>query len=294
MRTALAFAAALLATPAAAQPIALTFDDLPAHDPLPKGEDHLETNRAILKALAEAKAPAIGFVNGARTESDPATAAVLELWRAAGHPLGNHTWSHRRLTAADATRFEAEIVRNEALLAPLGEGSRWFRYPYLAEGETPEVRARARGFLAGRGYRVASVTLDFGDWAYNAAYARCRDKGDAAAVVALEARFLAAARDSLDRAKALSRQLYGREIPLVLLMHVGAFDARMAPRLLDLYRKAGATFVSLEAAQSDPFYRLDTQALPSPEPLTLENQARRRGVEPPPGPGVAGLDQACR
>lgn len=294
MRTALALAAALLAGPAAAQQIALTFDDLPAHDPLPPGETHLATNKAILKALADARAPATGFVNGARTGSEPATSEVLAAWRAAGHPLGNHTWSHRRLTAADATAFEAEIIRNEALLKPLGEGWRWFRYPFLAEGETPEVRARARGFLAGRGYRVASVTLDFGDWAYNGAYARCRAKGDAAAINALEKRFLAGASDSLDRARALSRQLYGRDIPYVLLMHVGAFDARMAPRLLDLYRNKGVSFVSLEQAQADPFYRVDTEALPSAEPLTLENEARRRGLEVPPGPGVAGLDQVCR
>ncbi len=294
MRTTLAVAAALLAVPAVAQPIALTFDDLPAHDPLPRGDSHLETNRAILKALADAKAPAIGFVNGARTESEPATAAVLDLWRAAGHPLGNHTWSHRRLTAADTVAFEAEIVRNEAVLEPTGDGSRWFRYPFLAEGETAEVRARARGFLAGRSYGIASVTLDFGDWAYNAAYARCRDKGDRAAITALEARFMAAAEASLDGAKTLSRRLYGREIPLVLLMHVGAFDARMTPRLLELYRKNGASFVSLDEAQSDPFYRLDTGALPNAEPLTLENEARRRGIDPPPRPGVSGLDAVCR
>ncbi|WP_309092960.1 polysaccharide deacetylase family protein [Phenylobacterium sp.] len=294
MRAALALALALIAAPAAAQQIALTFDDLPAHDPLPAGESHLSVNRAILRALAEAKAPATGFVNGARVGDDPTGAEVLAAWRAAGHPLGNHTWKHGRLTANDAIAFEAAIVRNEELLKPLGEGWRWFRFPYLAEGETPEVRARARGFLAGRGYRIASVTLDFGDWAYNGAYARCRAKGDAAAIADLEQRFLAAASDSLDRARALSQRLYGRDVPLVLLLHVGAFDARMAPRLLDLYRRKGATFVSLEQAQADAFYRADTGALPRAEPLTLDNEARRRGLPLPPPVGVEGLDKVCR
>jgi hypothetical protein len=30
----------------------------------------------------------------------------------------------------------------------------------------------------------------------------------------------------------MSEQLYNRDIPYVLLMHIGAFDARMLPRLL--------------------------------------------------------------
>ena len=37
-------------------------------------------------------------------------------------------------------------------------------------------------------------------------------------------------------------------------MHVGAFDARMLPRLLKLYRDKGFSFVPLQDAENDPFY----------------------------------------
>jgi peptidoglycan/xylan/chitin deacetylase (PgdA/CDA1 family) len=300
MRLALAALAALCALPAArpvrAQEVALTFDDLPAHSALPRGETRVGVARAILKALREAKAPAFGFVNGVQTEREPGSDQVLSLWRAAGHPLGNHTWSHLRLTADSAEAFETDIVRNEPLLeARMGQADwRWFRYPYLAEGETPEVRARARAFLKARGYRIASVTLDFADWAYNEPYARCRDKGDAAAVAALEARYLASAAEGLDRARAQSHRLYGRDIPYVLLMHLGAFDARMAPRLLALYRSKGVRFVSLAEAEADPFYWSDVEITPTAEPLTLEAEARRRGIEPAPAPDIADLAEVCR
>ena len=43
----------------------------------------------------------------------------------------------------------------------------------------------------------------------------------------------------------------------VLLMHVGAFDARMLPELLTLYRAKGVSFVSLSDAMSDPAYQND-------------------------------------
>jgi len=301
MRLALAAVLAALcalpaALPARAQEIALTFDDLPAHSALPKGETRVGVARAILKALRKAEAPAFGFVNGVQTEREPGSDRVLTLWRAAGHPLGNHTWSHLRLTADSADAFEADVLENEPLLeARMGQADwRWFRYPYLAEGETPAVRDRARAFLKGRGYRIASVTLDFADWAYNEPYARCRDKGDEAAIAALEARYLASAVESLERTRALSQRLYGRDIPYVLLMHLGAFDARMAPRLLALYRSKGVRFVNLADAEADPFYRSDVEITPTSEPLTLEAEARRRGIAPAPAPPIADLAALCR
>jgi hypothetical protein len=37
-----------------------------------------------------------------------------------------------------------------------------------------------------------------------------------------------------------------------LLMHIGAFDARMLPRLLALYKASGFRFVTLPDAARDP------------------------------------------
>src|SRR5258708_10442156 len=73
--------------------IAFTFDDLPAHGPLPPGESRLEVASKILAALHDVHMPQVfGFVNGARVEQ-PSDAAALQAWRDAGYPLGNHTWS---------------------------------------------------------------------------------------------------------------------------------------------------------------------------------------------------------
>jgi hypothetical protein len=51
--------------------------------------------------------------------------------------------------------------------------------------------------------------------------------------------------------------VYGREVKYVLLLHVGAFDARMLPELLALYRAKGIRFISLPDAISDPAYQDD-------------------------------------
>ena len=291
---ALALVLALLcASPAGAQQVAITFDDLPAHAALPPGETRVGVARDLLAALKAAGVrSATGFVNGVQVEREPGSEAVLDLWRQAGHPLGNHTWSHPHLDLVGPAAFEADIVRNEPTLA---RDTRWFRFPYLAEGKTPETRAEVRRFLAGRGYRIASVTLSFDDWAFNDPYARCMAKGDVAAVAELERLYMDWARLSLERSRGLSRALYGRDIPYVLLMHAGAFDARMLPRLLAWYRSEGVRFVSLDKAQRHPFYRADDRALPSDGPLSLEAEAERRGLSVPHQAWASKvLDGVCR
>jgi peptidoglycan/xylan/chitin deacetylase (PgdA/CDA1 family) len=275
----------LFAGGAQAQELAITFDDLPAHSALPPGETRLEVAQEIIAALKAAHAPpTYGFVNGVRIEQEPASEPVLTAWRAAGYLLGDHSWSHMNLSANTVEAFEADVLRNTPLLAQrmAGRDWRWFRYPFLAEGETSEKRTTIRTFLAARGYRVAAVTMSFGDYAWNEPYARCRATGDQAAIAELETRYLHAADESIDYYRGLSKTLLGRDIPYVLLMHIGAFDARMAPRLLALYRARGFKLTTLDEAERDPFYRSSIDLTLPVGPDNLEESMAARGLPLPP------------
>jgi peptidoglycan/xylan/chitin deacetylase (PgdA/CDA1 family) len=278
--------------------IALTFDDLPAHGPLPPGETRIEVASKILAALRDAKVPAAyGFINGKRVEEQPADAAVLKAWRRYGYPLGNHSWSHLNLNQQVADAFAADISLNEPMLSKWmnREDWRWFRYPFLKEGDTPEKTARIRTFLAQRGYKIAGVTMSFGDYQWNEPYARCRAKGDEKAIAALENSYLAAADESIDYYRGLSQTLYGRDIPYVLLMHVGAFDAEMLPRLLKLYESRGFQFVTLADAERDEFYRQDIDLHLPAGSGTLEGVMAERHLPLPPHVRAAPqLDVVCR
>jgi lysophospholipase L1-like esterase len=263
--------------------IALTFDDMPAHGPLPPGVTRLDVADAIIAALGQVKAPAFGFVNGGFEPENPQSPIVLAHWRAAGLPLGNHTFTHLNLDENSAEAFLAQVDRNESVIAPLMQGQdwHWFRYPYLAEGDTPAKRDAVRLGLAKRGYRIAAVTQDFADYEWNTVYAGCAARGDAARLVALEESYLAAARDAAIGERDLSRRLLHRDLPQVLLMHLGAFDARVIRRLLDQYRALGFRFVSLAEAERDPFYRAATDPrLPGPSP-SLDDKAINAGIPVP-------------
>jgi peptidoglycan/xylan/chitin deacetylase (PgdA/CDA1 family) len=278
--------------------IALTFDDLPAHSALPPGVSRIDVAGRLLAAFHDAgTGPVYGFVNGVHEEREPDSVGVLSLWRAAGHPLANHTWSHLDLNTHGLADWEADLVRNEALLQRhmAGQDWRWLRYPFLSEGETPEKHVAARKLLKAHGYRIASVTMSFGDYAWNEPYARCMVKGDAAAVASLEASYLKAAKDSLDYSRRLSATLYGRDIAYVLLMHAGAFDARVMPRLLKMYQDNGAKFVSLEEAERDKFYAADFKTQATEAPTTLENAMKAKGLPVPKlDLPFAELDRMCR
>lgn len=265
-----AYAAAKAKGPA--PQIAITFDDLPAHGPLPPHESRLQVARRVIRALHMAHVPpTYGFVNGIRIEQEPDTIGVLGTWRAAGNPLGSHTWSHTNLNQETLQQFESDIEKDEPVLKlQMGDQDwHWFRFPYLAEGNTTEKRLGIRAWLAQHGYKIAAVTMSFNDYEWNEPYARCEAKNNVPGIVWLEHSYLEAADQAIRYDREMSDQLFGKQIPYVLLMHIGAFDARMLPRLLDLYRRRGFSFVPLAQAENDPFYRydVDPRLLPGPDSL---------------------------
>jgi peptidoglycan/xylan/chitin deacetylase (PgdA/CDA1 family) len=278
---------------AGAQRVAFTFDDLPAHGPLPPGETRMAVAARVLKTLKKAHMPPVyGFVNGLAVEEHPETGAVLAAWRAAGDPLG-----HMNLNQHSLEQFEEDTQKNEALLELQMKGMdwKWLRYPYLAEGDTAAKKMGYRVFLAEHGYRIAAVTMSFADYEWNEPYARCETEHDGKAIRWLEKSYLAAADEDIGYRRAMSEKLYGHDIPYVLLMHIGAFDARMLPRLLKVYQGRGFTFVTLEEAEKDPFYKYDVDPKLLPGADTLEGAMAEKGLEIPKKKDYsAELDKVCR
>ena len=267
-RRAALIAALLLAgvAGAAAPPklkVALTFDDLPLNGGLTPGYKQSDYARATLAVLKRYRVPpSYGFINAWKLEGNPDGALALKLWVAAGHPLANHTYSHLDLTKSSVEDFQREILRNEPVLELLmpetGEHDwRWLRYPYLHEGDTLEKRRAVRAFLASNHYRIAQTTLDYQDYRWNSAHARCVATNDLAAIAWLRESYLATADELMRGQRENARTVFGRDINHVLLLHLGSFSSHILPDLLALLKKQGYEIVTLEEAQSDPVYETD-------------------------------------
>jgi peptidoglycan/xylan/chitin deacetylase (PgdA/CDA1 family) len=284
--------AAQTPAPASAPPapqrasVALTFDDLPSHGPIPAGLTRTEIASRIIAALRNAKSPPIyGFVNARQLEQKPEDVEVLKLWRAAGFPLGNHAYSHMDLYTNSADAFQQDIAANETTLRTLMTGAdwHWFRYPYLREGDTPEKYRAVRTYLQQQKYRVAQVTLSFDDYAYNDPYARCLAKNDTQGIEWLKESYVTRAAASLTKGQLASQTLFGRDIKHIMLLHIGGFETVMVPRLLNVLKARGFTLTTLEDASSDEAYR-NVPALQSWNGTFLEQMMSARNPQQKPAP----------
>jgi peptidoglycan-N-acetylglucosamine deacetylase len=96
--------------------VALTFDDGPRAD----------TVDEILKGLGGAKVTF--FVIGAEIQDNPAAVSKLI---AAGHELGNHSWSHERMVFKSSRFIREEFERTDAMIRAAGyRGPIHVRAPY--------------------------------------------------------------------------------------------------------------------------------------------------------------------
>ncbi len=257
------------ASPAALPPleahpvVALTFDDLPAAGNVPPG---VTRTKVATDLAAELKANHLdgtyGFVNASKLENDRDAQQALRAWVDAGMNIGSHTWSHMSLTSNSAEAFEEDIAKNEPALSEYAPARdwHWFRYPFLWEGDTLEKRHAVRSYLQAHGYRVAQVSLDFEDYAWNDAYARCSAKNDAASIAWLKQSYLDTAAEYIRLGRLEQQIAFGREIPNVILLHATAFTTLMLPQLLDLMRTQGFRFASLQDVEKDSAYGLDPDA----------------------------------
>ena len=241
--------------------VAITVDDLPTHgDPFP-GIDRDAISRQILAALADNHVKGVyGFTNQAW---DASKLAIFKEWLDAGYPLGNHTYSHTDLNRVGASAFNADIARQDQVLASLASLSpliarrRIFRYPFLDEGDTLARRNEVRRYLFGEGYRVAEVTIDYLDWTWTDAYTRCRINNDQKSIQWLRAHVNEAADRYLSHSVEMARKLFNRDVDQILLVHLGAFDALTLDGILREWRSKGVQLISLEEALTDPIYRIN-------------------------------------
>src|SRR4030095_8678579 len=124
-----------------------------------------ERNEAILSALRSHSVKAALFVRGSNIDNDEGK-DLLRAWNNAGHLIGNHSYSHWEYHSDKVTTdaFEQDILRCEGLLKDFSGFQKFFRFPYLKEGNSVAKRDSLREFLAQHGYRNGHVTIDASDW----------------------------------------------------------------------------------------------------------------------------------
>jgi len=244
--------------------VSITIDDLPSGmaDLLPASEITALTTK-LLGTLRDQKIPVVGFVNEKRlykTGQVDERIKALQMWVDYGFELGNHTFSHASLNQVGLKAWEDDVIQGESvtrmLLAAHKMGLRYFRHPYLDTGRDLTQRRQAEAFLIERGYRIAPITLDGWDWMFAEVYEGAKKNNDTALQSQLVKDYLAYHDAMFAYDEQLSVKVVGYEPKQILLLHASQLEADHIGELLDVLRKRGYRFITLEDALSDEAYSL--------------------------------------
>lgn len=262
--------AALHAQAPAGRRVAITIDDGPVVNEMSDLGNFQRITNGLIGSFQAEKVPVTIFINERQLNvpgQRDARAAVVEQWLNAGFEVGNHSYSHQSASKVPVEQFQDDVVKGEvitrALLEQRGKQLVWLRYPYLHSGATAEAHQAIVDFLEKRKYRHAPVTIDYADYTFAGAYTRELRRGNIDVAERIKHAYLDQVDVGFNYAERYSKELYGREIAQILLIHCNELNSVSLRESIARMRKRGYTFISLDEAMQDPAYeRPDTFAGP--------------------------------
>jgi peptidoglycan/xylan/chitin deacetylase (PgdA/CDA1 family) len=242
--------------------IALSFDDVPRQPGGFMTPD--QRTLALITGLEQAGVEqAAFFVTPGNLEKDFGQGGEerIEAYAAAGHVIGNHSYSHTWLSRSTVVDYVADLDRAEAWLADKPGKRPWYRFPYLDEGRDIERRDALRAALAERGLRNGYVTVDNYDWAIDDLARKAMADGTPIDLPALRTLYVETVVQTADFNEAIAREVLGRSPAHVILLHETDLNALFIGDIVAGLRADGWTIVTMDEAYSDPIARLEPDTL---------------------------------
>lgn len=179
---------------------------------------------------------------------------ALQAFTQAGHTIGNHSWSHPDYGTLSTAEFRTETQRTHDLLAPWLGPQRFYRFPFLRNGETEARKDAATAVLAKFGYQNVPVTIDNDEWQFNSDYMDALAANDDAAARQIAADYIAHMQERTLHFQTLAQGSMGRDVKHILLLHMNQINADYLDELLTWYHDEGWDFITVEQAMTDPLY----------------------------------------
>ena len=244
--------------------IAVTFVSVPAFRPMREPVESLNRmTKKLLDDMAEQKIQAVGYVGeGQLGDYDnrvrEARISALRKWLDAGHELGNQTYRHMNLYDTPLEAWKENVVSGEPLvtrlLAERGRKLKYFSHPYLNTGPDAETKRAAGEWLKGRGYTVHPVTIDSMDWLFAREHQEALRRGDAEVARKIASEYVPYMESMMEFYEGLSREVFGREIPQVLMLTTSPVVADQFDEMVAMLKRRGYRFVTLDEAVGDEAY----------------------------------------
>ncbi len=218
-----------------------------------------EWNGMLLKKLKDANVEAMFFVTG-NDKTGTRGKKLFESWNNNGHKIANHTFSHQNYNDPITTisEFKDELLKNDEIIKSYTNYSKFFRFPYLKEGNTKEKVDVFREFLKSQEYRNGYVTIDASDWYIDSRLVKRLRENPKADINGFKKFYLNHIWERAQFYEKLSLEINGRHISHSLLLHHNLAAALFIDDLIKMFKEKGWEIVSASKAYEDPIYSTET------------------------------------
>ncbi|SDZ91084.1 polysaccharide deacetylase family protein [Microbulbifer marinus] len=231
-----------------AREVAFTFDDAPR-----KASGYFDGPTRAQKLLHELAAHKVGevafFANTGQLEGEKLQR--LKTYGNAGHIIANHSHTHPNFNGEELQAYIDNVREADRILGDFPTFKKWFRFPYLREGNTQAKRDGMRHFLDEQGYLNAYITLNNYDWYIETLFQQAVAKGIEVDLDKLRRFYLEVMISGIEHYDQMAIQHIGRSPKHVLLMHEMDITAMFVGDLADALRAKGWSIISPEEAYTD-------------------------------------------
>ena len=196
------------------------------------------------------------FVAG-KDKTGPKGKKLLESWNDQGHKIANHTLNHSNYNSENYSfeAFKADFIKNDSLINSYSNYCKFFRFPYLKEGNTQEKVDSVRKFLKEQNYRNGYVTIDASDWYIDSRLVKRLRENPNADISGFRDFYLNHIWERAQFYEKLSMEINGRHIKHTLLLHHNLAAALFIDDLIKMFKEKGWEIVSASEAYEDPIYK---------------------------------------
>ena len=240
-----------------ANEIAFTFDDAPRGDG--KIFSGYERTEKIVSSLKKHNIETVFFVNPERFRY-PGRIERIKKYSDAGHLIANHTYSHADLRKVSAKDFISEISRADKLIQQFPTYVKWFRFPFLHEGETKETRDSVRLHLESTGYVNGYVTVDNYDYFLDDLVQKAISRGDKVDFEKACNMLVDVMWEGIQFYDSIAEQHIGN-VKHILLMHENDIEALCLDKLISFLNSKRWKIISPTSAYKDPLLQSEPETL---------------------------------
>lgn len=252
-------------SPIGAQQIAITIDDAPSlfsQQYRPEIRDQL-----LIQQLKAANVDQVVFFVTGKFADSPQALRRLQRYVEAGHLIANHSYHHWDLRKKEATSYAQDILKAESVIKHLPNFKKWYRFPFLREGNTREKRDQLRQFLKDHGYINGYVTIDNWDFYIDRLLRDGLKQGRRFNKANLQKVYLEHIWNAVTFYEGIAKAFIDHPVKHTLLLHDNDLTAMFIKPLVELLRDKGWTIISPEAAYTDKIVKTEPDVL-------LNNQGR--------------------